>query len=113
MLWKEIKRFNKEVNLVGFVENAVPTRGRTGGGTMINCPLHDDRTPSLYVTDDHAYCFSCHKYFSPYELAQVIGCPPDVVPQVERKPKKLLPEIHVRQKFIEVAHGVLMNMPDK
>ena len=23
------------------------------------CPFHNDRRPSLYVTDDHYYCFAC------------------------------------------------------
>ena len=23
------------------------------------CPFHDDRYPSLYVVDDHYYCFAC------------------------------------------------------
>ena len=23
------------------------------------CPFHNDRHPSLYVADDHYYCFAC------------------------------------------------------
>ena len=23
------------------------------------CPFHNDRHPSLYVADDHFYCFAC------------------------------------------------------
>ena len=26
------------------------------------CPFHDDRHPSLYVADDHYYCFSCGEH---------------------------------------------------
>ena len=26
---------------------------------MALCPFHNDRHPSLYVTDDHYYCFAC------------------------------------------------------
>ena len=28
-------------------------------GNMICCPFHNDRHPSLYVTDDHYHCFAC------------------------------------------------------
>ena len=26
---------------------------------MALCPFHNDRHPSLYVADDHYYCFAC------------------------------------------------------
>ena len=26
------------------------------------CPFHNDRHPSLYVADDHYYCFACGKH---------------------------------------------------
>ena len=26
------------------------------------CPLHNDRNPSLYVADDHYYCFTCGEH---------------------------------------------------
>ena len=26
------------------------------------CPFHNDRHPSLYVADDHYYCFACGEY---------------------------------------------------
>ena len=46
------------------------------------CPFHNDRHPSLYVADDHYYCFACGAYgdvidfvgrlfqLSPYDAAQ-------------------------------------------
>ena len=29
---------------------------------MALCPFHNDRHPSLYVADDHYYCFACGEY---------------------------------------------------
>ena len=46
------------------------------------CPFHDDRHPSLYVADDHFYCFACGEHgdiidfvgrlfqLSPYDAAR-------------------------------------------
>ena len=46
------------------------------------CPFHNDRHPSLYVADDHYYCFACGEHgdvidfvgrlfqLSPYDAAQ-------------------------------------------
>ena len=46
------------------------------------CPFHNDRNPSLYVADDHYYCFACGEHgdvidfvsrlfqLSPYDAAQ-------------------------------------------
>ena len=46
------------------------------------CPFHNDRHPSLYVADDHYYCFACGKHgdvidfvgrlfqLSPYDAAR-------------------------------------------
>ena len=46
------------------------------------CPFHNDRHPSLYVADDHYYCFACGEHgdvidfvgrlfqLSPYNAAQ-------------------------------------------
>ena len=29
---------------------------------MALCPFHNDRHPSLYVADDHYYCFACGEH---------------------------------------------------
>ena len=46
------------------------------------CPFHNDRNPSLYVADDHYYCFACGEHgdeidfvgklfqLSPYDAAR-------------------------------------------
>lgn len=31
----------------------------TGFSKMVNCPFHDDNSPSMRIYDDHAYCFAC------------------------------------------------------
>ena len=50
--------------------------------SMALCPFHNDRHPSLYVADDHYYCFACGEHgdvidfvgrlfqLSPYDAAQ-------------------------------------------
>ena len=49
------------------------------------CPFHNDRHPSLYVADDHYYCFACGEHgdvidfvgrlfqLSPYDAAQKLA----------------------------------------
>ena len=49
---------------------------------MALCPFHNDRHPSLYVADDHYYCFACGEHrdvidfvgrlfqLSPYDAAR-------------------------------------------
>ena len=55
--------------------NSMPLRtiverfgARIGRDGKISCPLHQDKTPSLHVYDDHAYCFSCKTRFDSYSL---------------------------------------------
>ena len=52
---------------------------------MALCPFHNDRHPSLYVADDHYYCFACGEHgdvidfvgrlfqLSPYDVAQKLA----------------------------------------
>ena len=52
---------------------------------MALCPFHNDRHPSLYVADDHYYCFACGEHgdvidfvgrlfqLSPYDAAQKLA----------------------------------------
>ena len=51
------------------------------------CPFHNDRHPSLYVADDHYYCFACGEHgdvidfvgrlfqLSPYDAATICKSP--------------------------------------
>lgn len=36
---------------------------------MALCPFHNDRTPSLYVADDHYHCFGCGEHGDSIDLA--------------------------------------------
>ena len=52
---------------------------------MALCPFHNDRHPSLYVADDHYYCFACGEHgdvidfvgrlfqLSPYDAARKLA----------------------------------------
>ena len=40
------------------------------------CPFHNDRNPSLYVADDHYYCFACGEHGDVIDFAaRVFGLP--------------------------------------
>ena len=53
--------------------------------SMALCPFHNDRHPSLYVADDHYYCFACREHgdvidfvgrlfqLSPYDAARKLA----------------------------------------
>ena len=44
---------------------------------MALCPFHNDRHPSLYVADDHYYCFACGEHGDVIDFAaRLFGLPP-------------------------------------
>ena len=46
-------------------------------GSMICCPFHDDRTPSLKLNEDYFYCFGCGAHGDVIALtAQLFDLPP-------------------------------------
>ncbi len=59
---------------------------------MARCPFHNDRQPSLYVADDHYYCFACGEHgdvidfvgrlfqLSPYDAAQKLAADFNLTP---------------------------------
>ena len=59
---------------------------------MALCPFHNDRHPSLYVADDHYYCFACGEHgdvidfvgrlfqLSPYDAAQKLAADFNLTP---------------------------------
>lgn len=55
-----IKKINAEVNLIDYVSTKLPLTKR-GKNYFCNCPLHEDKTPSLSFNEDKNlfYCFSC------------------------------------------------------
>ena len=43
---------------------------------MALCPFHNDRHPSLYVADDHYYCFACGEHGDVIDFAaKMFGLP--------------------------------------
>ena len=43
---------------------------------MARCPFHNDRHPSLYVADDHYYCFACGEHGDVIDFAaRLFGLP--------------------------------------
>jgi DNA primase len=101
-----------EVNLVDFAKERVKW-SRTGKGIMIECPFHDDSSPSMYVTPDYAYCFSCHRSFSPAQFLAKFGVTVDaeIIPTRRDEPER--PESRPSAKIIGVAHDALMHSPSK
>ena len=80
------------MNLFEIVKYGVNCREAAGRyGVEVNhcgmalCPFHNDRNPSLYVADDHYYCFACGEHgdvidfvgrlfqLSPYDAAQKLA----------------------------------------
>ena len=46
-------------------------------GSMICCPFHDDRTPSMKLNEDYFYCFGCGAHGDVIALtAQLFNIPP-------------------------------------
>ena len=43
---------------------------------MALCPFHNDRHPSLYVADDHYYCFACGEHGDVIDLGLSYLYPP-------------------------------------
>ena len=59
---------------------------------MTCCPFHNDRHPSLYVSDDHYHCFACGEH------GDVIDLTRKLVSDFHLAPDKPLPE-SIRQKL--------------
>ncbi len=45
----------------------IPVYGQ-GATDMCKCPFHDDRTPSMAIYEDHAYCYACNKRWDNLEF---------------------------------------------
>lgn len=40
---------------------------------LVHCPLHQDRTPSLALYRDHAWCYGCRTYLWPRQVRDLLG----------------------------------------
>lgn len=45
----------------------IPIYGQ-GTTDMCRCPFHNDRTPSMAIYEDHAYCYACNKRWDNLEF---------------------------------------------
>ena len=55
---------------------------RVGGNSMIRCPFHNDRSPSLKLYDDHYHCFGCQANGDVIDFtAKIFGISPSAAAQ--------------------------------
>lgn len=55
---------------------------RVGGNSMMRCPFHDDRSPSLKLYDDHYHCFGCQATGDVIDFtAKIFGISPSAAAQ--------------------------------
>ena len=78
-------------------------------GDMICCPLHDDKTPSMKLYDDHFYCFGCQKSgdvidlaaqflgLTNHEAAKRLASDFGIAGEVSTQPERTTPYEHSRQ----------------
>ena len=71
---------------------------------MCRCPFHDDRHPSLYVSDDHYHCFACGEHGDVIDLTaklfdlRLYDAARKLASDFHLAPDKPLPE-SIRQKW--------------
>ena len=81
------KYFSKEetsINLFAQIKMAVPVKEaaeyyglEVNRGNMVCCPFHNDRTPSMKLSEDYFYCFGCGAHGDVVALtAQLFDLPP-------------------------------------
>ena len=66
------------------VKGAVPVRVaaekyglEVNFASMVRCPFHEDRTPSMKLYEDHYFCFGCRKHGDVIDLAaELFAIPP-------------------------------------
>lgn len=59
ILRSQIEQIKDGFDLVEYVMNTSPRWERTRRGIVSVCVAHDERNPSMWVTDDMWYCFAC------------------------------------------------------
>ena len=71
---------------------------------MALCPFHNDRHPSLYVSDDHYHCFACGEHGDVIDLTaklfdlRLYDAARKLAPDFHLAPDKPLPEAIRRKK---------------
>ncbi|MBU5434376.1 CHC2 zinc finger domain-containing protein [Pseudoflavonifractor sp. MSJ-37] len=90
--------------------------------SMALCPFHNDRHPSLYVADDHYYCFACGEHGDVIDFAaKLFGLPlyaaaqrlaadfhltPDKPPSAAALHAKCVQTEAPDERFIEACHNL-------
>lgn len=87
---------------------------KTGNGVMICCPFHDDKSPSMLVSSDYAYCFACGKGWTGKKFLAAIGVNADlsIVPKAQDKKEERLAK-RPDKKTVRAAARILSGLPDK
>lgn len=68
------------------------------------CPFHNDRHPSLYVADDHFYCFACGAHGDVIDFAaNFLICRFTKPPSVLRQTSALMPNQPPTKEVLENA----------
>lgn len=68
------------------------------------CPFHNDRHPSLYVADDHFYCFACGAHGDVIDFAaNFLICRFTKPPSVLRQTSALMQTNRRQRKFLKNA----------
>ena len=77
----------------------IPVYGQ-GIRDMCKCPFHDDRTPSMAIYEDHAYCYACNKRWDNLDfIGEQLDL--DFEGQIEWMEKHFPEILSQRQKFIK------------
>lgn len=64
MTSEEIKQSTSMTDVISGMYH-IPVKNR-----MCRCPFHDDRSPSMRVYEDSAYCFTCSKQWDVFSFVQ-------------------------------------------
>ncbi len=84
---------------------------RTGSGTMVRCPAHEDKRQSLHISqgDDGRVLLKCHAGCDTADvLARVGKTLADLFPAREREPATLPPPVLIAYDYRETAGGPLL-----
>jgi len=123
MKMQERESFDDFKQRFDLVQYALDQHGgrKSGRGVLIKCPFHNDNEPSMYVTQDFAYCFSCGAKKDAIDMLHEVENIPykDITERTVRYTYQ--PSCHVdepkilsrppSEHFVNVAHAALMDSP--
>lgn len=81
-----------------------------GSRLFISCPFHNDKTPSMLVSDSHVYCFSCQVRMWADEFYQKMeGIDSRVSITVKKTPQRSVKMPVITDSYIEVINKTLIS----